>query len=88
MKQSQAEVQKRHQRLLELFNTHGSLQVSDVSKILNMSELTIRRDFDLLEKKGYIVRFHGGAKLASATAEMAPVFENKGSCLLYTSRCV
>jgi len=79
MKQSQAEVQKRHQRLLELFNTHGSLQVSDVSKILNMSELTIRRDFDLLEKKGYIVRFHGGAKLASATAEMAPVFENKGS---------
>ncbi|MBT9775301.1 DeoR family transcriptional regulator [Clostridium sp. MCC353] len=79
MKQSQAEVHKRHQRLLELFNAHGSLQVSEVSKELNMSELTIRRDFDLLEKKGYIVRFHGGAKLASSGTEMTPVFENKGS---------
>lgn len=79
MKQSQAEVHKRHQQMLELFNTHGSLQVSDVSKTLGMSELTIRRDFDTLEKKGYIVRFHGGAKLVSPLAEAAPVFENKGT---------
>lgn len=79
MKQSQAEVQKRHQLLLELFNRQGSLQVSDVSQMLGMSELTIRRDFDILEKKGYIVRFHGGAKLVSSLAETTPVFENKGT---------
>ena len=79
MKQSQAEVHKRHQRLMELFNTHGSLQVSETSTLLNMSELTIRRDFDALENKGYIVRFHGGAKLASPNIEATPVFENKGT---------
>lgn len=77
MKQSQAEVQKRLQQLLELFETEGSLQVSDVSKLFNMSELTIRRDFNVLEKKGYIERFHGGAKLISAAIEKAPVFETK-----------
>lgn len=79
MKQSLAEVQKRHQRLLELLNTHGSIQVADASKALNVSELTIRRDFTALEKKGYITRFHGGAKLASPNMEVTPVFENKGT---------
>ena len=79
MKQSQAEVQKRHQRLLELLNESGSLQVTDASRLLNMSELTIRRDFNALEKKGYIVRFHGGAKLISSNIEATPVFENKGT---------
>lgn len=79
MKQSRAEVNKRHQQLLELFRAHGTLHVTEVSKQLNMSELTIRRDFDTLEKKGYIERFHGGAKMLSANLETAPLFENKGT---------
>lgn len=79
MKQSQAEVHKRHQRLLELFSARGSLQVSEVSELFHMSELTIRRDFDALEKKGYIVRFHGGARLASPSLKSTPEFDNKGT---------
>ena len=77
MKQSQAEVHKRHQYLLDLFQVHGTLQVAEISKQLNVSELTIRRDFDALEQKGYIVRFHGGAKLISSNTDLTPGFENK-----------
>lgn len=79
MKQSRAEVQKRHQHLLELFNAQGIISASEASKLLNVSELTIRRDFDVLENKGYITRFHGGAKLKTPAHESAPVFESRGT---------
>ena len=78
MKQSKVEVQKRQNRILELFQNSDALQVTDVSKLLNVSEITVRRDFDYLEKKGYITRFHGGAKLNLNRVDVFPKFENKG----------
>lgn len=82
MKQSRAEVQKRQNQILEMFHGNDALQVSDVSQILRVSEITIRRDFDYLEKKGYITRFHGGATLNTSREGISPYTE--GSPLLHS----
>jgi DeoR family fructose operon transcriptional repressor len=41
------------------------LEVNILSKMLNVSEVTIRRDLEKLEKEGFITRTHGGAILNS-----------------------
>lgn len=40
-----------------------SLDVSSLSSILNVSEVTIRRDLEKLERENFITRTHGGAIL-------------------------
>ncbi len=77
MKQSLADVQKRHQQLLDLLEARGSLKVSEASELFHVSNLTIRRDFAELEEKGYVTRFHGGANFISGSMETTPIFENK-----------
>lgn len=77
MKQSKAEVKKRQNKILELFQSSDALQVSEISGILGVSEITIRRDFDYLEKKGYITRFHGGAKLNLSHIDISPESHKK-----------
>jgi DeoR/GlpR family transcriptional regulator of sugar metabolism len=40
---------------------HQRLDVHTVSELLNVSEVTIRRDLEKLEEEGYLTRIHGGA---------------------------
>lgn len=37
------------------------INVSDLSTMLNVSEVTIRRDLEKLEKEKFLIRTHGGA---------------------------
>lgn len=39
------------------------INVSDLSAILNVSEVTVRRDLEKLEKENFLIRTHGGAIL-------------------------
>ncbi len=41
------------------------VEVNNLSKLLEVSELTIRRDLDALEEQGVLLRSHGGAILNS-----------------------
>ncbi len=43
---------------------HGKLDVHSISKLLNVSEVTVRRDLEKLEAEGSLTRLHGGAILA------------------------
>ncbi|MDA3955214.1 DeoR/GlpR family DNA-binding transcription regulator [Oceanispirochaeta sp.] len=51
----------RQKRIIELIQRDGHVRVLDLSKLLNVSEITIRRDLALLEKKDSLERTHGGA---------------------------
>ena len=46
---------------MDLINTQGSVLVLDLASTFGISEVTIRADLRLLEKKGLATRFHGGA---------------------------
>ena len=52
---------ERHQKIAELLEKNGHVTVADMVKLFNVSEMTIRRDFDILEAQGVLRRVHGGA---------------------------
>ena len=52
---------ERQQAILDLVDKNDSTQVADLVRLFNVSEMTIRRDLDLLERKGLLRRVHGGA---------------------------
>ncbi|MBR5156964.1 MAG: DeoR/GlpR transcriptional regulator [Clostridia bacterium] len=51
----------RRKKILELINKDGSVRVTDLSRLFNISEVTIRTDLADMENKGLLTRVHGGA---------------------------
>lgn len=52
---------ERHQKILELLKLHEIVSVNDLSRHLNVSSVTIRKDLGLLEDKKLLYRAHGRA---------------------------
>ena len=52
---------KRRTAILESLNKKGKLSVKDLSKLHNISDVSIRNDLIQLEKKGLLIRTRGGA---------------------------
>lgn len=53
----------RQSRIQKLIQEQGIVKVAELSKMFGVTELTIRRDLDVLEKHGILDRTHGGAIL-------------------------
>ena len=53
--------QERHDQILWLINSEGTVKTSDLIKRFNVSLETIRRDLESLEKAGKLKRVYGGA---------------------------
>ncbi len=56
----------RQMKILEMINEQDYLRVAEASEILDVSEMTIRRDLLDLEKEEKLIRVHGGAKKNSS----------------------
>ncbi len=54
-------VDERKEKILEILNSEGKVKVNTLSKMFNVSEVTIRIDLTDLESKGLLSRVHGGA---------------------------
>ena len=54
-------VHERHERIIKLINTNRMVKVTELMKEFDVSIETVRRDLELLEKKGYLKRVYGGA---------------------------
>ena len=54
MRQSQNVIVERRHHIMRLLAQNGSLRVSELCKMLSVSELTIRRDLDELAKDGLL----------------------------------
>lgn len=54
---------QRRLKILELIREDGHAKVQDLSKIFEVSDVTIRQDLEVLERLNYIQREHGGAFL-------------------------
>lgn len=81
----------RHRMIEEELRLYGSLLISDMSKKLNCSEETIRRDLNDLETQRKLKRIHGGAFLPETEDRGAPVHlketflpKEKGSLASFT----
>jgi DeoR/GlpR family transcriptional regulator of sugar metabolism len=63
---------ERRRALAEAVNGRGSVPVNELAAELGCSEMTVRRDLDLLERDGVVRRVHGSAVAASLRADEKP----------------
>ena len=53
----------RLEQIIQLLQQQGTVSVSQLSEIFQVTTKTIRRDLELLESEGELLRTHGGAQL-------------------------
>lgn len=58
---------KRLNAIIEILSQNGKVQINELVQRFNVTDMTIRRDFDLLASQGKILRTHGGAILADSS---------------------
>lgn len=78
---------ERRRTILDILQSEGSVRVSELSHLLNVSEITIRRDLELLEKKGYLEKTFGGAILYRRL-ELEPLFSEKDHINIDAKRAI
>lgn len=52
---------ERRKQILELIEKRNSISVTELCQLLDVSDMTIRRDFRILSNRGLLERVHGGA---------------------------
>ncbi len=70
-------VAERYEKIVELVNERGSIRVTELSEICQVTEETIRRDLDRLEEAGRLRRSHGGAVSVKDQQSEIPFFERE-----------
>lgn len=55
--------EERRSFIIDFLRKKGKVTVSELTKQLKVSSVTIRKDLDFLEANGILVRTHGGAIL-------------------------
>jgi DeoR/GlpR family transcriptional regulator of sugar metabolism len=64
---------QRQMLILDEVRARGSVRVSELARLLGVSDMTVRRDLDVLAEQGLVVKVHGGA-----TALPKPQTEDPG----------
>jgi DeoR/GlpR family transcriptional regulator of sugar metabolism len=67
----------RQSLILQAVRSDGSARVSDLTQRLGVSDMTIRRDLEVLARDGLVEKVHGGAVLPGTPASPEPGFEAK-----------
>lgn len=62
MKRDQKTINERHEQILELLDKKKEVRVEELAELFDISLMTVRRDLQLLDDKGLLERFHGGAR--------------------------
>lgn len=55
----------RERLIIDYLNEHGYADVTLLSEMLHVSDMTVRRDLDRLESKNLLTRVHGGASASA-----------------------
>lgn len=69
--------QQRQQAILERVRSNGAARVADLVRELGVSDMTIRRDLEVLAERGLIHKVHGGATATGSGSTEEPGFAAK-----------
>lgn len=64
---------KRHEKIIQLLEKDGSVKVSELKGLLQVTDKTIRDDLERLEQQGLLTRIHGGAVLPEGGSALLPM---------------
>jgi DeoR/GlpR family transcriptional regulator of sugar metabolism len=67
--------EERHQRIADIVSAQGRVRIADLVEILGVSEPTIRKDLNVLERQRVLRRTHGGA--IAVTPQFEPTIDNR-----------
>jgi DeoR family fructose operon transcriptional repressor len=67
---------ERRNRIYKTIQANGTVSVASLSKLLSVSEMTIRRDLEQMEMEGLLERTHGGA-IISQRIHLEPLYSEK-----------
>jgi DeoR/GlpR family transcriptional regulator of sugar metabolism len=68
---------ERQRRILELLTEAGALRTAETAEALGVTDETVRKDFEVLEKRGELLRSHGGASLPEKVRGDVPFNERQ-----------
>src|SRR5919109_575065 len=68
---------RRQMLILEEVRRSGAVRVSELTELLGVSDMTIRRDLDVLAAAGLVDKVHGGATAPGRLSADEPGFEAK-----------
>jgi DeoR family transcriptional regulator of aga operon len=69
--------EERRRSILQLVNREGRVLVKDLSEQFNTSQVTIRKDLEILHSQGLVYRTHGGALPMQTGALLDPSLREK-----------
>ena len=69
----------RQARILEEVRRTGGARVAQLTALLGVSDMTVRRDLDALARQGVLEKVHGGAVPVAEASTHEPGFEAKSS---------
>src|ERR1700752_3941183 len=70
---------QRQPKILERVREDGAVRVADLVRELGVSDMTVRRDLELLDDRGLLEKVPGGATLVEGRALFEPGFAAKSS---------
>jgi DeoR/GlpR family transcriptional regulator of sugar metabolism len=68
---------QRHAYILDRVRTDGGVRVADLVRELGVSDMTVRRDLEVLHDQGLLEKVHGGATAVVPSALFEPGFSAK-----------
>jgi DeoR/GlpR family transcriptional regulator of sugar metabolism len=68
---------QRHAYILDRLRAAGAVRVAELMRALGVSDMTVRRDLEVLEAQGHLLKVHGGATLLRESAAHEPGFDTK-----------
>ena len=74
--------QQRQAYILERVREDGAVRVADLARDLRVSDMTVRRDLELLHSRGLLEKVHGGATALPGSALWEPGFAAKSTLQL------
>ncbi|MYS23702.1 transcriptional regulator, DeoR family [Streptomyces sp. DvalAA-14] len=63
---------ERHRRIVTAVGEAGQLSVADLASMTGASEMTVRRDLEILSEQGLLERYRGGARSVMLRGEEPP----------------
>lgn len=70
--------EERRFRISELLSRQRTVSASELIDVLGVTAATVRRDLADLERKGLLVRSHGGAVSKSPSTNFQPSYDTLG----------